>query len=143
MQNRKKQAPSGRKNAGSVCITLLLCVLAAECALLVKQHRDRPFGALRAVQTERITDPKIMYLTHFRGDAPKEQILNALLAETDKLYADYCAGRTSYAKAAAKLRSMKTLGAEDVTARAEKHLAAMEKTEASRQALAAAQKAEQ
>ncbi len=143
MQNRKKQAPSGRKNAGSVCIAVLLCVLAAECVLLVQQHRDRPFGALRAVQTERITDPKTVYLTHFRGDAPNAQILDALLAETDKLYADYCAGRTSYAKAAAKLRSMKTLGAEDVTARAEKHLAAMEKTEASRQALAAAQKVEQ
>ena len=143
MQNRKKQTPSGRRTAGSVCIAVLLCILAAECVLLVKQHRDRPFGALRAVQNERITDPKTVYLTHFRGDTAKAQILEALLAETDKLYADYSAGRTSYAEAAAEIRSMESLGAENVTARADKYLAAMEKTEASRQALAAAQKAEQ
>ena len=143
MQNRQKQAPSGRRTAGSVCIALLLCVLAAECVLLVKQHRDRPFGAIRAVQTARITDPKILYLTHFRGDASGEQILGALLSELDQRFADYKAGRTSFADTAAEIRSLKTLGAAEVTARADKYLAAAEKTEASRQALAAAQNAEQ
>ena len=137
------QQPKKRKTAGSVCIAVLFCMLAAECTALVMQLRSGPRGTVSAVQNVRETDPKVQYLMHARGSAAPERLTEALRGALDAAYSDYLAGNTLYAEAASAIRSLGTIGGDTLDAQAMEYLAAVEKTEAARQAYAAAQKAEQ
>ena len=142
MQKQQKQ-PQKRGAAGAVCIAVLLWILSAEAAMLVKQYRSTQHGAFRAAGTVRTANARTGYLAHYRGIEPPERLTAALRAELDAAYAAYLAGDASYADAVRSIRGLQKLGISALQEPTEKYLTAAEKTAAARQAFSAAQEAEQ
>lgn len=138
-----RQQSEKHKTAGAVCIAVLSCILAAECTMLVMQYRSRPHGTLCASGNQRVTDAKAEYLMHSRGSAAPERLTDTLQKELAAAMEAYRAGTASYPETAAEIRSLLALGNATLTGEAERCLAEAEKTEAARQAFAAAQTAEQ
>ena len=129
--------PSRRQHTASVIIILLLCLLTAECFLLLRLTRVPAYRPADSALSPD-PDPVSAFLRHYRGVPPEDSALEPFFSALDELSRTYSSGAITAEQAESEIKKMQALGSELLTKECDLCLKEIRQKDDSRKTLAEA-----